>query len=400
MNLTRFKLFFPERRDFFLEGSSFFYFGDRGDSIKSTERIFFFSRQIGLTEDGQRAVPVIGGVKFSGKVGRTSLGILNLTTEDFTYRDRQGEERFEPQANFSVLRLKRDICKYLRTGGFMAQTSTPGVEGDDWAGMADVVWESKVIFAKGSYADVGDNFNPEMGFFPRLGIREYRGNFSFIPKPKKFKLREIWMIEDYLRVTDQQGNLESEVNRTEIDYVWRNYIILATKYFDQGEVVKTPFEIHPGVWVQPGEYHFGNYFLGFQTVPGKPVLFFGRLLGGELYDGTFETRVAGFRLRPRQGLFSRIFYENTEVDLSGGSFTVQLLSVNVTYSVSPRLSARALVEWRSDDNLSSNLVVKWIYKPGAAFYVVYNGFRDERERPGRSFEPQDRSLVVKTTFYF
>ncbi len=438
VNLTRFKLFFPEKRDFFQEGSSLFYFGDRGDALKSTERIFFFSRQIGLTGDGQRTVPVLGGVKLSGKVKRTSLGVLNLTTEDLDYVERgTGEARRVAQTNFSVLRLKQDIFKkssvgfmwlnkevdggrdnsgagvdwdfalgdHFKSGGFLAQTSTPGISGDDWAGMADIVWESESVFAKGSYADVREGFNPEMGFFPRIGVREWRGNVSLVTKPEFWNLREVWFVEDYLRVTDQQGNLESEVNRLETDLVWRNYVLIALKYFDQTEVVKSPFEIHPGVFIQPGEYHAPNYFLGFQTVPGKPVFFFGRIQGGDLYDGTFETRIAGFRLRPRKGLHSRIFYEHTDVELPQAGlpkadFTVELLSVNVTYSISPRLSSRALLEWRSDDNLSANLSVKWIYKPGAAFYVVYNELRDLMDRPGSASTSKDRSLTVKATFYF
>lgn len=433
VNLTRFKLLYPEKRDFFQEGASLFYFGDRGDTLKSTERIFFFSRQIGLTEDGQRTIPVLGGVKLSGKLGSTSVGLLNLTTEDFSYRARGSGERIDlAQTNFSVLRVKQDVFKkssiglmwlnkdvkdgrdnsgagvdwdfgvgkHFKTGGFLAKTQTPGISGEDWAGMADVVWESDTLFAKGSYADVRSQFNPEMGFFPRIGVREYRGNLTFVRNPKFWDLREFWLLDDYVRVTDQEGNLESEVNRLEADLVWRNYVVLAFKYFDQTEGVKVPFEIHPGVSIQPGEYHTPSYFFGFQTIPGKPVFFFGRIQNGDLYDGTFKTRIAGFHFRPVKGFYSRVYYEHTDVTLPQAGFLIELLSVNVTYSISPRLSTRALVEWRSDDNLSANVAFKWIYKPGAAFYVVYNELRDLIDRPGLSYVPKDQTLTIKTTFYF
>ncbi len=432
VNLTRFKLFFPEKRDFFLENASLFYFGDRQDDLRSPQMSFFFSRQIGLTEDRLHTIPVLGGAKLSGRLGGMNVGFLNLTADELTYRDRDGEERFEPQTNYTVVRLKKDVLKrssvglmwlnkearggadnsgagidwdfglgkHLRSGGFVARTSTPGTEGDDWAGIADVVWESERFFGKASYSDIGDDFNPEMGFFTRLGVRELRGYVGPVFRPKLGSLRGIWVSDEYVRVTDQDGNLETEHNRLYVDVVWNNWVAVSLKVFDETEVLVQPFEIHPGVVLAPGRYGFKSYFVGFQTVPGKPVFFFGRIQTGDFYDGTATTLVAGWRLRPSRGLFSRIFYEHNDVELPAGDFSVDLLSVNVTYSVSPRLSGRALVEWQSDDNLSANVAVKWTYRPGAAFYLVYNELHDLFGRPGSVADPVDRSLAVKTTFFF
>ncbi|HEX9730868.1 MAG TPA: DUF5916 domain-containing protein [Thermoanaerobaculia bacterium] len=432
VNLSRFKLFFPEKRDFFLEGSSLFYFGERPDYLKSPERIFFFSRQIGLTADARQEIPVLGGAKVAGKVGGFDLGFLNLTTEELTYRDRDGEERFEPETNYTVLRVKRDLFagssvgvmglnkevsggpdnegagvdwdfalgKSVKTGGFLARTRTPGLEGEDWAAQTDLVFDSKYVFAKGAYTEVGEDFNPEMGFFTRTGVREYRGNVTFLPRPKIWKLRDMIILDDFTQITDREGELREQYNRAEVDLQWQNYVVLAMKYFSNVEVLDASFEIYPGVVIPPGRYDYSNYFVGIQSIPGKPFFAFGRILGGDLYDGTFNTYFVGARIRPLPGLFSRITYEHTDVKLPAGDFIAKLLSVKVIYSLSPRLSTRALLEWRNDDNLSVNAALKWTYKPGAAFYVVYDELQDLVDRPPGVPNVRDRSLIVKSTFFF
>lgn len=432
VNLTRFPLYFPEKRDFFLEGSSLFYFGERTDPLKSADRIFFFSRRIGLTEDGSQRIPVLGGVKLSGQVGGLNLGLLNLTTDEERYLDRSGAERLEPQTNYSVLRLQKPILKessigliylnkevqdgednsgmgvdwdfgitkHLKSGGFLAQTETPGLDGDDWAGLVDLTWQSSTLFARTSYTDIGDNFNPEMGFFPRLGIREWRGALAFITSPKVKGLRNVFYIDNYVTIEDQEGNLESQFNNVLIDIQWNNYVTISLKRYDYIEVLDVDFPVHPGVTIPAGRYKFGSYFIGFQTIPSKPVFLFGRYQFGDFYDGTFDTKILGMRLRPVLGLASRIYYERTDVELPVGDFEVELVSFSLTYAISTGLSGRALVEWRRDDNLNANVALKWIYRPGAAAYLVYNEFRDLFDRLPGVPEPVDRSLIAKVSFYF
>ncbi|MCP4660209.1 MAG: carbohydrate binding family 9 domain-containing protein [bacterium] len=433
VNLTRFPLFYPEKRDFFLEGSSIFYFGERRDLMRSAERIFFFSRRIGLTEDGLHRIPVLGGAKISGELAGLNVGLLNLTTDELTYRDRDGVEHLEPRTNYTALRLQKNVLKgstvglmwlnkgvkggednsgsgvdwnfalgkHVKTGGFLAQTSTPpGLEDDDRAGQADVVWDSKSLYASVSYADVGDDFNPEMGFFRRLGVREWRLHFAPVFRPKVWNLRGVWITDEYIHVTDQNGDLETERNLLMLEIAWNNYAMVALKHFSQTEVLTMPFEIRRGVIIPPGRYAFSSYFAGFQTAPGKPVLFFARIHTGDFWDGTFQILGGGLRLRPGPGLYSRIYYEQNDVELPVGDFIAELLSINVTYAVSPTLSGRALIEWQSDDNLNANIAVKWIYKPGAAVYLIYNEFRDLYNQPGDFSGPRDRALVAKMTFYF
>ncbi|MCP4654116.1 MAG: carbohydrate binding family 9 domain-containing protein [bacterium] len=432
VNLTRFKLFFPEKREFFLEGANLFYVGERQDYLKPPDTIFFLSRRIGLTEDGQREIPVLGGAKIAGKLGGTGIGFLNLTAEELTYTDRSGRERYEPRTNYSVLRLKRNIfadstlglmwlnkevsggddnsaaavdwdfalAKNLKTGGFLAKTSTPGLVGADWASMVDLVYDDKTMLLKGVYTEIGEDFNPKMGFFPRFGIRQWRGTFTYVFHPKKYNLRDIWGISNFYEISDRDGNLQSRYGRAEVDLLWKNMVLLAMKVFNRTEVLVHDFEVSPGVIIPPGQYDFQNYFIGIQAVPGKAVWPAARLIGGDYYDGTFKTVILIAVIRPMTGLDSRIDYEHTEVDLPRGEFEVDLVTARATYAFSPRTSFRALVQWRRDDNFDANLLFRWIYKPGTAFYVAYDEFRDLRDHLSATPRTRDRSLIVKMGFYY
>jgi Domain of unknown function (DUF5916)/Carbohydrate family 9 binding domain-like len=430
VNLTRFKLFFPEKRDFFLEGSNLFYFGERADYLKSPDKIFFFSRQIGLTEDGLHEIPVIGGAKISGSVGKLGIGFLNLTLDDLGYRDRQGRELSEPGTNYTVLRLKQRVLekssvglmwlnkavsggrdnrgagvdwdfalgKSFKTGGFFAQTATDGLDGDDWAGQVDVVWEGKQTFLKGAYSDIGEDFNPEMGFFTRTGVHDWRANLTYTFRPEK--LRDVFVFGDFNYVTDRDGGLLTRVDRYETDVIWKNWAAFVFKVFDNTEVLNAPFEISRGVIIPPGEYHFLSYFTGFQTVPGKLLFHFNQFSFGELYDGDFVKALLGLDIRPTTGLTIRLTYERTEVDLPAGDFQVDLAATRVTYSLSPRLSFRLFAQWNRDDNLAANVRLRWLYKPGAAFYVVYDDFRDLSDLAAGSEDLSARSLTAKIGLFF
>jgi len=424
VNLTRFRLFFPEKRDFFLENSSLFYFGERSDFLRSSERVFFFSRQIGLSEDGEVQIPVLGGAKVSGKVGRYGIGFLNLTTEEATLASGEDGALREPRTNYTVLRLTRDLLgkstvgliglnkdaagdsdnsglggdwnlafgDHFQTGGFLARTSTPHLGGDDWAGQADAQWDSDKFYSHVSYAEVGDDFNPEMGFFTRLGVKEWRSVVSYQPRPKFWSLRQLYIFNELSYVTDSEGEVQTRNNRYEVDVIFNNAVFLAFKYFDYWDVLDGDFEVHPGVIIPAGSYRFDNFFIGVQTVPSLPYFFFARYQRGDFYDGTLETKVLGARLRPAAGLLTRLFWERNDVELPGGAFTTNLYTARIEYAVSPRLSTNTLIQWNQDDNFGFKAVGRWTFRPGSDLYLVYD---DSRALPEGPTAPKRRALIVK-----
>ncbi|MCP4657642.1 MAG: carbohydrate binding family 9 domain-containing protein [bacterium] len=431
INLTRFPQYFAEKRDFFFGDANLFYLGERPDpGIKEADKIFFFSRRIGLTDDGRHAIPIVGGAEISGQIAGTSVGLVNWTTDDHTYTDRSGVRQVS-QTNYTALRLRRafqessvgllwlnqdvaggidthgtgvdwelGLTQNLRSGGFLAQTSTPGLDGADWAGMVDLVWTRPQTILKGSYAEIGEEFNPEMGFFPRRGIREWRGSVLFDLRPEMWNLRNIFLANDFIYITDRDGNVETQYNRLVTDFMWKNFVLVAFEFRDEIQGLKTNFRIHDEVVIPPGEYHFQHYFFGIQSIPAKPFFAYARLAGGEFYDGRFKTYFVGLRLRPIAGLTAQVEWEQTEVDLPAGEFEVQLTIGRFTYSVSPRLSFRGLVQWYRDDNFDAQVMFDWRYRPGASFYVVYDEFRDLTDSPRVDGRFRDRALIAKMGFFF
>ncbi len=434
VNLTRFKLLFPEKRGFFLESAPLFYVGKRADLVNpSPDQILFFSRRIGLSDDGQEEIPVLGGAKISGRVGRTGIGFLNLTTDEHRYTDRGGVRHFEPRTNYTAMRLKRHLSAkstlgalvlnkevdegidnqgaavdwefgvgdFFKSGGFVAKTMTPGLDGGEWAGMVDAVWDSRRWFIKGVVSEVGEQFNPEMGFYRRLGVREVRADVIYdLRPPKKWGMRNILIAHDFTYVTDRDGNPETRAYFMIIEMIWKHFVALDIKFFDDVEILDVPFEISRGVTIPPGRYHFNRYFIGAQTVPAKPVFAYARISGGEFYDGDFRKYFVGVRFRPKPGFTAQIEMERNIVDLPAGDFVDDLVTGSLSYSASPHMTFRSLLQWRREDNFDAQLLFQWFYRPGSAIYLVYDEFRNLVDETGPNVVVKDQALIAKLSYFF
>lgn len=434
VNLTRFKLFYPEKREFFLEGADLFYFGERPEPYKDPETIFFFSRRIGLTEDGNREIPLLGGTKITGRVGDIGVGLLSAVTGEETYLATSGARIIQPQTTYSVLRLKRSIfgdstigfmgldkdvggdgtdnrgygidwelvqSENLKLGGFYARTDTPGLDGADWAGSSDLWWDSRRARVRLAYTEIGEDFNPELGFITWTGVKKFRSNLTRVFWPESPKVRQ-WFAVHYLDyVTDRDGSILSRLNNVEVSVLFADSSGLAFKAYDEREVLTEPFEIHPGVVIQPGEYDFQYGFFGFQTDYSKPVGGAGRLQFGKFYDGSLTRAFGAVVLTPRPGWLGVLIAEHTDVNLSAGDFTTDLVTADFQLSLSPRFTTLSKVQWNKDDNLRVRLILDWRYRPGSSLYLVYDETQDEIGRFDPHARPvplNDRSLLLKLTY--
>ena len=221
VNLTRFSLFFPEKRPFFLEGAGLFDFGiPRTSFRRPPPMLLFYSRRIGLAEGN--AIPIIFGGKTSGKVGSYGVGFLNVLTDKF-HDDTEDDPIDIPHTNFSVMRITKDIAAgsrigmiavnkdeigdYNRAGGFdfeyrpndsldvrglWSRTFEPDASGKNNAWYLGSNWRSKHFRVEGSYTDIDEDFNPAVGYVRRPGIRQFRGEMRWVPMPQKFGIRQIW----------------------------------------------------------------------------------------------------------------------------------------------------------------------------------------------------------------
>ena len=435
VNLTRFGLSFPEKREFFLEGRGTFDFGTtsfrragggggggggggRGRGVAPT---VFYSRRIGLS--GSDPVPILGGGRVTGKTGRLGFGLMSLQTDRVV--------GVTPETNFSILRVKRDILRRSNIGaiftnrsksvavdgsnqvygvdgnfafgqdvsfdGFYAQSRTPGLNSDNESYVGRANYTGDRYGLGGEYVVVGDNFDPEVGLVRRDNFRRYFTSARFSPRPQGIEsIRRFRWEADYERIE----SLDASVLETE---VWRGGLFIELENSDQAAVwgsvnferLDEPLEISSAVSVPIGAYDFNNvtfqYGLGAQRRVSGSL----SLKVGEFYDGTIKTVAYN---RGRIVVLDQFSLEPSvsfnDVKLGAGDFTTTLLGLRADYAFSPLMFVGGLVQYDSDSNsFSSNLRFRWEYAPGSEFFAVYT---DERSTLGSGIpELETRAFVLK-----
>lgn len=429
-NMTRFSLFFPEKRGFFLEGADIFRAGERYRPYEPPSTLFFFSRTIGLSEDG-REIPVIGGIRITGKTGSYDLGILNVLTNSTSYEE-DGEQVNIEKTSYSVIRVKRDFLekstvglmvlskdsldssyynrgaafdfnlalgKSFKMGGFAGKTFTPDLKGKDWAASLDFIWESDFFTADVSYADVGENFNSELGFVPRTDIRKIRANLGINPRPNILNIRQMFFFNNFAYIENHSGQLESRNMLSGIFNLFQNGSNLVFGYGQNYEYLSEDFEIREDVFIPTGAHRFNSFFGWFESDKSKNIAFRTETNLGHFYSGSlYRVSTKGF-LKLFKNLNLEFIYDRNQFDLpvAGGKFTTNIVAARVIYSFTPDLYAKAYLQWNDDENLSiSNFLFRWIYKPGANIYFIYN----ETRKLGSEGYIQDRVIMLKVSFLF
>ncbi len=428
VNLTRFSLFFPEKREFFLEGQGIFAFGD-GDGGGFRGRpnntpILFFSRRIGLSDDG--AVPIQAGGRITGRAGRFSVGLLNIGTED------AGKAA---ATNFSVVRLKRDVFgrsnigviatnrsiaidggganqaygvdvnlaffQNLRLNGYYAETRTPIRGEDDLSYQAVLDYRGDRYGLEVEHLAVGENFNPEIGFVRRQDLRRSFGRLRFSPRlPGIRAIRKIGWEPSYEYITDGAGRVETRQAQLGFRLEFENGDRWNTDYEDTFEYLDEDFEITDDVTIPIGEYDFRNlrttYRLGPQRrISGGVTLQHGDFFGGEKSAARYNGRV---ELTPRLSIEPGISW--SWVSLPGGRFTTRLLSARTNVTLSPRMLLAALLQYNSsNETVGANFRFRWEYEPGSDLFVVYSEGRDTEMRRGFP-RLENRSVALKFTRLF
>ena len=437
VNLTRFSLFYPEKREFFLEGQGVFDFGAGfrddyktfyfgGGQFAGTAPIMFFSRRIGLQGGG--TVPIQAGGRLTGKAGPYSIGLLNVQT---------GREREAGVAstNFSVVRMRRDILRRssvgalftgrsvsldgqgsnevfgvdgvfsfydnVRINAYLARTRTAGIKYDDSSHQVQFNYNGDRWGLIAERLAVGANFKPEVGFVRRGDFKRNYAEFRFSPRPLEIDTVRKFMFEGSLDyTTDGAGSLETRLQQGLFGVEFANGDWLFAGVTDNYERLKNPFEITPDITVPVGDYSFVNarvvYALGMQrVVSGGLTVDHGGFFGGERTGlGYTFGRV---NLSPQVSVEPSLSFN--WIDLPQGDFSTELVSVRTTYTLTPRMFVAGLVQYNSTlDSLGTNLRFRWEYQPGSELFVVYTDERDTLN-PRSSFV-ENRAFVVKVTRLF
>ncbi len=439
VNLTRFNLFFPEKRDFFLENSGVFGFGlpDAGNfgGVGAGAIVFggrqngnqdmrlFFSRRIGLSDAGN-ALPILAGTRLSGRTGAYSMGALNI---------QQRESEGVPATNVTAVRVRRDILAnsdigavllnkeqggpaynrlagvdanfrfgFLVVNGFLAATvspSTPAASGNAVAGRANVNYQSRVWQFRGRFDGIGSRFNDELGFIPRRGVNN---EFTYVSRTLRSaafpawlrEMRPHWQTDSFTRQAD--GTLDSRQQDFHLPFFLSNGGFVEVGANTNVEVISTPFALNAarGAVITAGRHEYTEYF---GTVAGNGaarVTPSFRYSVGRFYDGYRRSYAFGPSLHVNEKLSASVNLQLNDITLPAAAYLSTLATARINYNFNTKVFLNTLLQYSTDTHqLSSNIRFNVIHRPLSDFFFVYNEHRDER-----AGIRQDRSLIAKLTY--
>jgi hypothetical protein len=440
VNLTRFSLFFPEKRQFFTESLGIFDYGKSasspgGEAAGSDQGILplFYSRRIGLDE-GQE-VPLIGGGKITGRVGPYAVGVMNVTTGEADVRIGNAIRR-TAGANFTAVRVKRNILSSSTVGGILlnreggltdynrsvgldagfmfgpsmtliglvAKTASPetalaGRRGSDVAAVADFGYKKDRFNAAVQYADIGARFNPEMGFITRTDVRATKAKAAWTPRPRWPGVRQAVVEGNLEYYENHAGRLESRSQQLDVSLSRQDTSSFRAGVAREHDVLTVPFAT-AGTELPVGGYGWTSYSAGYSSNRTRRIYGSVNAEVGGYYNGDRESMRAAINFQVGRTLLFEPNYTRNWITLPGRpTYVTNTLNFRISQSFSPDLFVKGFVQYNDDRRTASlNLLLWYIYKPGSDLYIVYNEGRDT-DLPDRWSRPRSRSLAVKMTYW-
>jgi hypothetical protein len=424
INLTRFSLFFPEKRDFFLDGANYFTFGINGDSEnpQSTQMIPFFSRRIGLDSDGN-PVPIKYGGKFTGKIGNWNLGLMHI--KDNNKWDNPG---------YSVVRISRNIGKQSSIGligtngnafsdlnnslaGFDLRLSnsqqsgnknitynlyglksfTHGLSGNDYSYGTEINYPNDFLNFRVGYMQVGENFTPGLGFIPRRNIRDFYGGLALGPRPKNSPVMQVKSGVKYVLISGINNGLQTaqiDFNLSDIIFLSGDIISLLSQY--QYESLEKDFNVFENFVIPVDKYHFWRHYLAFTSARRRNFWVATKVGLGGFYSGrrTDWLMQAGYKVFVP--LYIGIESDRKWVSLPDGNFITQIYRLNLNFLFSPNLSWYNYAQYENQSGtIGWQSRFRWIIKPGKEVFLTFNSpIIDPLER----FNPEVYEARVKVKY--
>lgn len=403
VNLTRFSLFFPEKRDFFLENAGIFDFGMSGFGPSAPPFRLFFSRRIGFHEGG--TVPLLAGARLTGRVGGQTVGVLDAVT------DGQGDLT---RSNHGVARVKRDVGEDgyvgamvtdLRRGlgtdasggdagpapsntaggvdwslwtgdrtnwrGFLAGTTTDGAGGDDYAYRLAGEYNSDFWRLRTGHLFVGPETNAAMGFVRRRDIRRTDGFYMIRPRPDALGLRVLHMGISGQHVAGEDWGTRDWEFGPFLSPEWDSGEDLRITYDRSFTRLEEPFRLADRVTVPAGDYDMWQVTGRLETSSNRPVWGSARVQYRRFYEGTLVSTGGRLNLKagPHLGVEAR--YRHNDVDVPRGAFESDVLSLNLRWAASTELSGNVRLQYNSlDERINARARVRLIHRPGSDLYLV------------------------------
>ena len=437
INLTRFPLFFPEKRAFFLEGANQYEFG----LGLSEQFIPFFSRTIGLLDGAQ--IPLDGGVKLNGRAGKWNLAVLDIQTRETAIpadvvQDLALPSPVVPSTNLLAGRISYDVDPHLRVGMIVTNGDPTGQRSNTLAGL-DAVWRTstfrgnKNLFVGGwaarnqgdvgsgdrngwgfkidypndlwdcftSFNSYGDALEPALGFLPRPGTRQSESYCAWQPRPRKDSplgwIRQAFVENQFRYITDLHGNLQT----------W-NYFFAPVNvrletgdrfelnFYPHHETLTAPFEVARGVVIAPGSYDFTQWRFEAQSSPHRVVSGGTTSWFGQFYDGHLTQQINYLNFSPHGGRWlANLSMENDFAHMPEGNFVQRLWQFKGAYYWNPNLVLSTFVQYDTESqNVGTNTRLRWTIRPGNDLFVVWNRGWQKTIR-----NPHDLNLIADSEIF-
>lgn len=444
VNLTRFSLFFPEKRAFFLENAGTFAVG------QSRSAELFFSRRIGLGANREE-VPIRAGGRLTGRVGQLQLGVLSIQTGGTTTIDETTglTTSLAPANNFSVVRAFQELGNRTRVGGIVVsrlntddtddRNFTFGLDGrlgigealtlEGWASTTETPAENRRSAAEGAfnageygfggsgsyvtrdwqvsagYREIGEAFNPEVGFLNRDDYRQINARvLRHIRAPGTSWFREFRPHVSFNQFWSLDGFMQSYMLHIDNHFAFENGAFFQLPGFNlTGEGLEVPFEIRDGIEIPAGTYHNAEWDFRANTDRSAPLSVSGGWKIGGFFTGTQFAPSLSIDYRHSDTFVAGIRANYFDVRLDEGEFTTAVFGLTGSYSFTPRLYLQANLQYNDDtENLGTNLRLGWLDTAGTGLFIVFN----DTEHMGRFLQsgtpggPLQRQFVIKYTKLF
>lgn len=421
VNLSRFDLFFPEKRAFFLQDANVFEFG----GIEENGRPYF-SRKIGLSDEGE-PLDLRVGARLSGRHGNYSIGALVVQQD--------AEIDLEP-TNVLVARVQAEVSEESALGGILTygnpisdqddqlfgidyrylnddvvddqeleayawwQQFSPQQGADDDAWGATIAWPNDTIDAAVSVLDIGTDFAPPLGFVNRAGIQDWRAEMTYRWRPENAYLRTIDSGFDANWVLDHAGKLESkQIELAPVGLGFQSGDMVELKFVDRYERLSEPFEVVDEIEIEPGRYHFERNEIEFESADHRVWRGSLNYSWGSFFDGDLKAIEASTTVTPSRHLALGLDYEENRLDLPAGKATVRLYRTVATVAFNEQWSWSTLAQYDSESReFGINTRLRWLPEAGREGLIVVNhgSFRDQFDR----FQSTESEMVLKFSYTF
>jgi hypothetical protein len=406
VNLTRFSLFFPEKRDFFMENSGVFAFGDlaeRNVRLGASPRDFtlFHSRRIGLTEG--RPVPIMGGGRLTGSAGGFEVGFLGMRTK---------AAEGLPEESFYVARVRRAFGNGLQVGGlvasrdglgsgadgynrsygadanmvvggklflhsYLAATDYPDAEGSNRAARVSAAFRDRLWDVSAMYREIGDGFNPGLGFVSRRGIRHSYATAGAHPRPAIPWVNELNPYVEAHYITNLNSALETREGTAGLGILFSDGGQLRSQLTDHFEVIDEAFLVAGQGEVGEGRYDFRDASLSYTSSAARPISGELSYAGGGFYNGNRTSVTVGGAWRPSRHLALDLKVQRNEISLPGNTFTADVFGARMDFAGSRFFFISTFVQYNSaSEEAVTNIRLNFIHSPLSDIFLVFSERRD------------------------